>query len=88
MTLKREKTFTKDMSKLQISDKHYEKFVLFLGTLLSDEELPPEAKDHELKGEYKGFREFHVSGDLLVIYKIKAGSLYLSRIGSHAQLFK
>lgn len=88
MTLKREKTFTKDMSKLQISDKHYEKFVLFLGTLLSDKELPTEAKDHELKGEYKGFREFHVSGDLLVVYKIKADGLYLSRIGSHSQLFK
>jgi len=88
MTLKREKTFTKDMSKLQISDKHYEKFVLFIGTLLSDEMLPIEAKDHDLKGEYKGFREFHISGDLLVIYKIKTGSLCLSRIGSHSQLFK
>ena len=70
MTLKREKTFTKDMSKLQISDKHYEKFILFIGTLLSDEMLPIEAKDHDLKGEYKGFREFHVSGDLLVIYRL------------------
>lgn len=88
MLLKREKQFTKDMRKLQISDKHYEKFILYLGNLLNEEELPPEALDHELKGEFKGFREFHVSGDLLVIYKVKAGSLYLSRIGSHSQLFK
>ena len=87
MTLKREKQFTKDMARLQISDKHYEKFILYIGILLSNEVLPPEAKDHDLKGEHKGFREFHVSGDLLVIYKVKAGSLYLSRIGSHSQLF-
>jgi len=50
--------------------------------------LPIEVKEHDLKGEYKGFIEFHVSGDLLVIYKIKVGSLYLSRIGAHAQFFK
>ena len=88
MLLKREKEFTKDMSKLKISDKHYEKFVLYMSNLLNKEELPEEALDHGLKGKFKGFREFHVSGDLLVIYKIKAGSLYLSRIGSHSQLFK
>ena len=88
MVLKREKQFTKDMKKLKISDKHYEKFILFISALLSDKELPSEAKDHELRGEFKGFREFHVSGDLLVIYKIKSDGLYLSRIGSHSQLFK
>jgi len=88
MTLKREKTFKKDMSKLQISDKHYEKFILFIGILLSGNTLPSEARDHELKGEYKGFRDFHVSGDLVVIYKIKSDGLYLSRIGTHSQLFK
>lgn len=88
MVLKQEKQFTKDRGKLKFSDKHLEKFILYIGNLLKEVELPPEALDHDLKGEFKGFREFHVSGDLLVIYKMKAGSLYLSRIGSHSQLFK
>ena len=47
-----------------------------------------ESKDHELKGNWQGYREFHISGDLLLIYKIENKILYLVRIGSHAQLFE
>jgi hypothetical protein len=41
-----------------------------------------------LKGEYKDCREFHISGDLLIIYFIADETLNLIRIGSHSQLFK
>ena len=59
-----------------------------LGLLLKEEGLPTESKDHELKGNWQGYREFHISGDLLLIYKIENEILYLVRIGSHAQLFE
>jgi len=56
--------------------------------ILNRQELPKEAKDHQLKGELKDFREFHISGDLVVLYRIKNDTLQLLRIGSHNEIFK
>nr|WP_276951548.1 type II toxin-antitoxin system YafQ family toxin [Helicobacter rodentium] len=50
--------------------------------------MPQEANDHALKGTWLGFREFHIGGDTLVIYKIyDDNTLKLIRLGSHSQLF-
>ncbi|MBD3809120.1 MAG: type II toxin-antitoxin system mRNA interferase toxin, RelE/StbE family [Sulfuricurvum sp.] len=38
-------------------------------------------------GEWRGFREFHVSGDLLIIYCYDDDVLKLIRMGSHTRLF-
>ena len=88
LELERVKTFKKDISKQKFSNKHYAKYILYLGYLLDSQELPKEAKDHELKGKWSGYREFHISGDLLLIYRIENEILYLIRIGSHSQLFE
>ncbi|HRF56118.1 MAG TPA: type II toxin-antitoxin system mRNA interferase toxin, RelE/StbE family [Campylobacterales bacterium] len=40
-----------------------------------------------MDGEWSDFREFHIGGNLLVIYKIQGKTLNLLRIGSHSQLF-
>jgi mRNA interferase YafQ len=88
LKLVRAKSFLKDINKITITDQQYSKFIIFIGKLLSSEPLLEEAKDHSLKGNWLGFREFHISGDLLVIYAIKRNSLILVRIGSHSQLFK
>jgi len=85
--LDRSKVFLKDYSRCKISDKQYSKFIVFIGKLLAKEDLPLEARDHSLKGDWIDFREFHVSGDLIVIYKIKDEVLYLTRIGTHSQIF-
>jgi len=86
--LKRAKLFIKDSSKLKLTDQHYSKFVIYIGKLLANEELPIEAKDHPLKGNMVGFREFHISGDMLVIYRVTNDTLELIRIGTHFQLFE
>ncbi len=38
-----------------------------------------EAKNHFLSGEWSDTQEFHISGDLLVIYMISESSLQLLR---------
>ena len=86
--LDRSKSFLKDIRKVKFTNQHYSKYAVYLGKLLSKEELPQEAKDHSLKGSWLGFREFHISGDLLVIYYIKENTMYLTRIGTHSQLFQ
>ena len=90
MRLFRTKTFKKEYFRLKITDNQYTKYIEYLSKLINSEELPPEAKDHELKGELADFREFHLSGDLLVIYQIDEENqiLKLLRIGTHSQLFK
>lgn len=87
MQLFRTKTFLKEYAKLKMSDTHYAKYLKYVAMLLQEQPLPKEAKDHPLIGEYENFREFHISGDLLIIYCIEDDILKLTRIGSHSQLF-
>ena len=88
MKLFRTKIFKKDYQKLKMSDSQYTKYIRFLSMLLDGKALPLEARDHNLIGNYSGFKEFHVGGDLLVIYCIVDDILRLARIGTHSQLFK
>ena len=54
--------------------------------------LPPNYRDHPLKGNYQGYRECHVAGDgdWLLIYKIFEDKLILvlTETGTHADLFE
>lgn len=46
-------------------------------------------RDHALTGNWKGYRELHILGDWLLIYRIDRGTLtlVLTRTGSHDELF-
>ena len=88
MKLFRTKTFKKEYTKVKMTDTQYVKYLKYLVLLLEEDTLPPESKDHSLNGEYVGFREFHLAGDLLIIYMIEDDILRMARIGTHSQLFK
>ena len=51
--------------------------------------LPPKNRDHPLIGDYAGCRECHITNDWLLIYEIDGDELflYLTRTGSHSDLF-
>ena len=57
--------------------------------LISGEELPSKNRDHSLTGNYKGFRECHISPDWLLIYSrdITIKIVTLVRTGTHSDLF-
>lgn len=57
--------------------------------LIQGEELPPNNRDHFLTGNYKGFRECHISPDWLLIYSrdITVKIVTLVRTGTHSDLF-
>ena len=86
--LKQTKTYLKDSRRTSLSDKHFTKFVQYLSALSQDEVLPEESKDHALIGNWEGYREFHLGGDVLVIYKITESEIILTRMGTHSQLFE
>lgn len=56
--------------------------------LLNGEELPPKNKDHNLTGNWKGYRECHIEPDWLLVYRIYEDVLVLSlaRTGTHSDL--
>ncbi len=88
MTLKRHKFFKKDELKVKLTDEQYAKRIKYLSLILENKALPSEARDHDLLGEYKGFREFHLGGDMLIVYTVRDDTLYLQRMGTHSQLFR
>lgn len=58
--------------------------LLFLG-----EPLPSEYRDHELTGDWAGFRECHIGGDFLLIYEHSRPDLItFTDLGSHSELFE
>jgi mRNA interferase YafQ len=82
------KAFTKDIKKAKLNATNTAKLFMYISLLMNEEELPAQSKDHDLTGNYKDTREFHISGDLLVVYRIEENTLELLRLGTHAQLFK
>jgi len=88
LKVKRHKSFIKEFKNIKLSDQYFSKYIVYISRLIEEKSLPKEALDHALKGEYNDCREFHISGDLLIIYFIKDNTVHLIRIGSHSQLFK
>jgi mRNA interferase YafQ len=59
-----------------------------LTALANDKPLEMRHRDHDLSGDWAGYRECHIKPDLLLIYrKPSAGILRLARLGSHSELF-
>ena len=56
--------------------------------LVQDNPLPDKYQDHDLIGNWKGFKECHLKPDLLLIYRQIDDELQLARLGSHNELFK
>lgn len=58
-----------------------------INTLRIPASLPAKNRDHNLTGNYMGFRECHVAPDWLLIYKQTDNELLLDRTGTHSDLF-
>ena len=57
--------------------------------LAKGEPLPPEYRDHKLHGKLSAFRECHIKGDWLLVYRIIEDKLILSLhgTGTHSDIF-
>lgn len=40
-------------------------------------------RDHQLKGNLRGFRELHIQGDWLLVYRVEGEHVALARTGTH-----
>ena len=61
-----------------------------LKLLQNGKQLPEKYLDHPLSGTFKNCRECHILPDWLLIYEYSDNDLiiYLTRIGTHSDLFK
>jgi len=85
--LQRHKAFLKDYDSVRLTHKQFEKLVTCLNCLKEGLPLPSESKDHPLKGNWKDFRECHLGGDTLLIYRHGEEVIVLARLGTHSDLF-
>ncbi|MDM8545382.1 type II toxin-antitoxin system YafQ family toxin [Candidatus Venteria ishoeyi] len=58
-----------------------------ISRLQRGEALDAKYVDHQLTGNWAGFRDCHIKPDLVLIYRIAGEILQLARIGSHGELF-
>jgi mRNA interferase YafQ len=91
-TIERSSAFKRDYKRVKATPRHAKDIddllTAVLSTLLVDEPLSVHHRDHELTGNWTGYRECHLKPDLLLIYrKPESETLRLARIGSHSELF-
>lgn len=88
LTVVRSGRFKRDVKRMQKRGKDMAKFKAVLMLLLEDAPLPPQLRDHPLRGDWDGFRDLHIEPDWLLIYRVSDAELQLARTGSHADLFR
>lgn len=60
---------------------------LIIDTLRIPSPLPAKNRDHNLSGNYSGYKECHITPDWLLIYQQTDTELKLNRTGTHSDLF-
>ena len=81
--------FKKDLKIAQKRGLNLELLKTVVNTLASGQKLDRQYRDHDLTGEYAGFRECHMQPDWLLVYRIEQEELelFLFRTGTHSDLF-
>jgi mRNA interferase YafQ len=83
--------FKRDLKKIAKQGKRRKLLDSIVEQLQKEEPLDLKHKDHNLSGNWDGYRECHITPDWLLIYKIikddRIQLLRLSRTGSHSDLF-
>lgn len=89
LTIKYQAAFKKDYKR--IVKRGYDMRLLekVIELLANQKPLLEKNRDHQLSGDYAGCRECHITPDWLLIYEVADEELilYLTRTGSHSDLF-
>lgn len=81
--------FKKSLKKIRKRKEDISELRFVIGELQNLKTLDKKYLDHELKGDYIGYRECHVKNDLLLVCKIEKDILVLELfdLGTHSDLF-
>jgi len=81
------KRFSNDVKRTKRRNQNLESLQKAIKMLQSGDILPPEYKSHPLRGKYSGYMECHIESDWLLIWKADSKAVYLTRTGTHSDLF-
>ena len=89
-TIRPTSRFQKDLKRIAKRGYNTELLTAVIKKLANGEPLAQKHRDHALTGDYAGCRECHITPDWLLIYEISNDTLllYLTRTGTHSDLFK
>lgn len=89
LTIKYHTMFKKDFKRIKKLGYDISRLEKIVELLANEVPLPEQFKDHNLSGNYNGFRECHIAPDWLLVYQVNNNELVLvlSRTGSHSDLF-
>lgn len=82
----RSRKFDKDVELARKRGYDLKKLKSILDLLINEQPLPIHCRDHQFKGDWKGFRNAHIEPDWLLIYAVEDGELHLARTGTHADI--
>lgn len=89
LTIKYHTMFKKNFKRIKKRGYDISRLEKIIELLANEVPLPEQSKDHNLSGNYNGFRECHIAPDWLLVYQVNNNELVLvlSRTGSHSDLF-
>ena len=89
-TFSRTNQFKKDVRRAERRGKDLARLKAVLDRLIDGDSLPPQSKDHPLRGNFAGSRDCHVEPDWILIYTLTeyGGHVRFERTGTHSDLFR
>lgn len=89
LTIKYHTMFKKDFKRIKKRGYDISRLEKIVELLANEVPLPEQFKDHNLSGNYNGFRECHIAPAWLLIYQVNNNELVLVllKTGSHSDLF-
>jgi mRNA interferase YafQ len=87
-TFSRSSQFKKDVKRMDRRGKDLAFLRRLLDLLIAGNPLPPEYKDHPLRGNYSGSRDCHIEPDWVLIYTLEENHVRFERTGTHSDLFR
>ena len=87
---KRTTKFKKEFALAEKRGRDMDKLAVVMDLLINEQPLPPERVDHILRGNYNNYRECHIQGDWVLIYRIYPSqrTVLFHRTGTQSDLFK
>ena len=89
-TFSRTSQFKKDVKLAGRRGKDLAKLKAAIDLLIDGDALPPQYKDHPLRGNFAGSRDCHIEPDWILIYTLTENNSHVrfERTGTHSDLFR
>ncbi|MBI3417384.1 MAG: type II toxin-antitoxin system YafQ family toxin [Verrucomicrobia bacterium] len=89
-TFSRTGQFKKDVKRAGKRGQDLAKLKKLIELLIEGGSLPPEYRDHPLRGDFAGSRDCHIAPDWLLIYTLTDEGTHVrfERTGTHSDLFR